>query len=481
LQVFPDSPLPGDPPANQVRIRATVTPAVAFSNGVYFRVFDVDDPYTNAPPIDNEANSADNRGALNQVSGAPFSTDTNGMAEAIFTLSMNPGDNFRAVAVTDPNGFNGLAALQNDGLNARVVTNATGTPVPANHVSPLLTVWRRLHVEIDSMRAVPSGSNLVAGQVTSIMGSSANLATQVNVNVNLAAGDASVNLDSGGNGRFENGGILIGTNSPPALTFGILGNGSTYFRAQTNQSFNIPFTLVNGTNAAVGQVWGMDNTGINTLFSMSTSLTAQAFSGGTMVVAGQAFGVLANSGNTVALSNANATLAFAAVDDDDNSVLPHLPDTSDLGRAFSAAYVSVLINDVGVSSTNLPFVRNLETSAARLNARQWESAALHSADFWVAYVLGVFQHATQTDGDPDTELSPAPFGTTFAVQGGSFVYVQRHYEPGVTNRLAEERDTVNHEVSHLFGSIDGTGEPTDTHGNFSPLTIDFIRRNRPVP
>jgi hypothetical protein len=464
LQVFPDSPLPATPPANQVRIRAIVTPAVAFSNGVYFRVFDVDDPYTNAPPIDNEQTGPDNRGALNQVSGAPFSTDTNGMAEAVFTLSMNPGDNFRVVAVTASGGFNGLAALQNDGLNARVVTNATGTPVPANHVSPLLTVWRRLHVGVDSMGTVPSGSNLVAGQVTSIQGSPGNLATQVNVNVNLAAVDASTNLDSGGNGRFENGDFLIGTNSPPTRTFGILGNGATYFRVRTNQSFNIPFTLSNGTNAASGQVWNMANTGSNTLFGVSTSLAPHAFDGGTIVVAGQAFGVLVNGVNTVALSNANATLAFAAVDDDDIGLLPRGHNLGILSAALADAYVHVLDDgggDLSFNELNRPFLSNVSFLGQNTIETAFNKQASGSDSYWVGYLLISYQGPQDSDHDPNMPGENGTGGVAWSQVSnstdedggnGAQIFIETVRDRLAAGALPGLEDRVSaHELGHQLG------------------------------
>lgn len=61
---------------------------------------------------------------------------------------MQPGDNFRVAATCDP-GL--LATLNNDNVPA----NNQQVPSFNGKITDVLTVWRRLHVEVDSMGAPP--------------------------------------------------------------------------------------------------------------------------------------------------------------------------------------------------------------------------------------------------------------------------------------------------------------------------------------
>ena len=300
------------------------------------------------------------------------------------------------------------------------------------------------------------------------------------MNVNLAAGDASFNLDDGRNGRFEGGHVLINSNTPPADTANILGNGGNYFRTYPGQSFNIPFTLTAGGNTASGQIWQMDNSSPeNTLFGVSASLPPNAFNGGTLAIAGQSFAVLQNSANTVALSSSGAMLSFSAEDDDDNSLLPHQPDTSDVQRAFAQAYVLALIGDLPNPRSFMPFQLNLSSTVGARDSLPWDTEKLNKNSFWVAYVISAFQYSTASDGDPDTELLNEPLallGLTFSANGATVIFLATHAEPQLMLNSSDEQDTVNHELSHLFGTTShATGEPTDGHGTFSPLTLNYIR------
>jgi hypothetical protein len=144
-------------------------------------------------------------------------------------------------------------ALQANDHGAVVFLNST-VEIPSNYQTEMLTVWRRLHVEVDSMSAVIN--NRVTGNVLSIQGNSTG-ATNVVLSVSLNAGDSSVNLSSAtpANGRFENGWIAIGT----SISTNLLGNGNNFVRKPAGETFNIRFTLLdaNGSNAISGQVRDM--------------------------------------------------------------------------------------------------------------------------------------------------------------------------------------------------------------------------------
>ena len=179
-----------------VDFSATLSPAIP-NIKVFFEVIDVDDPSANdvsAPNndpmgiVDNEHNSTDNRGdgaRTGPGSSMYYIVRSNSVGQAIvtnFRVSMQPGDNYRFVASLNPIGSSDYTAIQDDGsaagvLNntlsppARMGVNATGPAV----LSDMLTVWRRLHIEDDTMG--PVAGNTVTGTMTVMAGNPQSLAT----------------------------------------------------------------------------------------------------------------------------------------------------------------------------------------------------------------------------------------------------------------------------------------------------------------
>jgi hypothetical protein len=84
------------------------------------------------------------------------------VATAEFTVTMNPGDNFMVAASKDSSYLNGVVAT-GPGLK-----DAAGNTLPTvkAKATPMLTVWRRLHVEVDSMG--PVVGNKITGSVLQI-------------------------------------------------------------------------------------------------------------------------------------------------------------------------------------------------------------------------------------------------------------------------------------------------------------------------
>jgi len=441
-------------------------------------VYDVDDPSSTNAPLDDETAFTDNKGAHTPPSTTPFSTDTNGIADAMMTLSMQPGDNFRAVAATDANFFNGVAARQNDGLNASV-TNGSGA-IPGNQITTLLTIWRRLHVEVDSMSAVVS--NYVTGNVTAISGSATaatNLVLSVNLRTGLALPDNSLNLSSGTNrGRFENGWIRFGTNMAQSV---VEGNGDDFVRSPAG--FSIPAEIVSGASTInAGQVIGMSGSA----FNITANLGTTSYAGAILRVAGTGFTIAANTPSNITV-NGSAQIPFYLHDDDDDSILPRNPDTSDLARAFQPAYVAVLF-DLPNPTPVAPFVPNFPNDAtATLRAAfQFDNVATEAApSFWTVYVISAYQLETHSDNDPVPSPPPLPsegatFGSVddFNAQGALiFLECLREYPPTPT---VSEAFTVSHEVGHLFDGRHPDGglmaqSSIRTNINFTPVTLNRIR------
>jgi len=163
--------------------------------------YDVDDPSSNTDPVDDEetqwpqTENDDNRSHPNSGiptrgrfvdTGTPNTeadTDNQGKATATFEVTMQPGDNFRVVATGKDNDLAPVAPKPDDrdaqnAPQARVFLRemeggqvvGEGEPVLDDEttlatvkVTPVLTVWRKLHVEVDSMGTV--AGNVIRGEL----------------------------------------------------------------------------------------------------------------------------------------------------------------------------------------------------------------------------------------------------------------------------------------------------------------------------
>ncbi len=191
VKVFPDGRTAAEAPRNLVNLVVTLSVAPVEPLIVYVKSFDVDDPTGNGAGADpnyvmfldpNDALAAnaaggdyagtppgtmtytpheDNRPAndkagvfagqnpVTKIASINFAVGITEMKHQ-FTVSMQPGDNYRAVAFMQSSFLEHLENLdRRDVLD--VVDNTTLTPVAATYVSNLLTVWRFLHVENRSM------------------------------------------------------------------------------------------------------------------------------------------------------------------------------------------------------------------------------------------------------------------------------------------------------------------------------------------
>lgn len=179
LRIFPDKKYPDDTTNHKtVRVKAVIgQPNVT----VYFRNFDVDDP-TDDPDID-ENGSIGNDNREGRVIGQPYPpsaagilatdsllcqptlngvrcpTNANGEAVAYLTVTKQPGDNFVVAASTDDSY---LTEVEINGTSLKDSTNNSLPTMKAKRTE-LLTVWRKVHLEVDSMGQV--GNNLVNGYI----------------------------------------------------------------------------------------------------------------------------------------------------------------------------------------------------------------------------------------------------------------------------------------------------------------------------
>lgn len=228
-RVYPDKNSPTDLlDRSWVRVRATLT--AAFPNILIgFKAFDLDDPFTDAAPVDaNGSSPQDNRGIpLNGVLRPPGggagttgvlvrSSNSSGVAEADFQVTKHPGDNFIVGTAANPNVINGLVPL---GTN---LADGAGNPLPTVRAkaTPMLTVWRRMHIEVDSMGVV-AGNRVLGTIVTAFNDGSTSVVT--------------LNVDGLEPNRFQNGLLSI--------------TGVGAFRVTANSGSRV---TVNGIVAAPG-------------------------------------------------------------------------------------------------------------------------------------------------------------------------------------------------------------------------------------
>ena len=206
-RIFPDKKIPTETvDRRKIRVKAQYFQPVAGIR-VYFRSFDVDDPSADAAPIDTNDTPTvktgdDNNGTVDGTpptkagklivpatgqpnpyncqafsNGVSCETDSSGIAKVDFIVTQQPGDNFSVVAGPNEPYVSSLVPAS-DGVNLKDSNNiqtpvSSGTPNPCASASvqacrtEMLTVWRRLHIELDSMGNVGE-SNLVTGTINTV-------------------------------------------------------------------------------------------------------------------------------------------------------------------------------------------------------------------------------------------------------------------------------------------------------------------------
>jgi len=154
VRYFPGATTPGGIWNDTLTVRVSVGPAEE-GQMVFLRVFDPDNPSTDGDVVDDGPSGRDNkdtlqRGRLVDESGP---TDASGVFETTFKVSHQPGDNYRvAVTLFDATELDKLR----DGTSPNVHACDSQQPMFFGRLSRLLTVWRRLNIEVDSMTAIPS-------------------------------------------------------------------------------------------------------------------------------------------------------------------------------------------------------------------------------------------------------------------------------------------------------------------------------------
>jgi hypothetical protein len=244
LRIYPDKNDPTETTDRSIlRVKATVSPASIPNAKVYFAGFDVDDPSADAAPIDTNdtttgKNGNDNFGSVNNSKSGEFSNPQSGScanavtgttpnyigkiecsvatntASGNFKVTMQPGDNFAIAASLSDIYRDSIKVYSTNGSqlinNANQVLPISGE-ANTNNVqgirTKMLTVWRKWHLEVDSMGTVSGNS------VTGMLSQAISLQPNTNPNVPGISYDivtVNTTLESR---RFNNGRMEIGRDS----------------------------------------------------------------------------------------------------------------------------------------------------------------------------------------------------------------------------------------------------------------------------
>ena len=434
-RIFVGKLTPGDTAAaerRKVRVRAQLSEPIAGVR-VRFRWFDVDDWMTNDPAVDpNGSAGDDNRGSGASLSSTTAVTDEDGKASVVLSVSRQPGDNFRVAASAEApsSGTNSfLGGLTNSGLvlsNGYNLDQDNTSASKAAVGTPLLTVWRRLHIERDTMGMVTG--NYVTGTVTAVEptpfgdGSLLTVSSALLEEARFERGRIELQIPASGLSysydvqyNTEN---KVYTSTPvPSLVTGLR------FKLYDDDDFNQDDTLLDG-----------DEGELLPLPDMS---------------------LLANSDDP-----AKNKLAAAFI-----------RPTYDLAKGFA------------------PFVPNAPSDRCGEATDQSEIYAFNNQgseadpEFWTIYALNAYQDIPTKDADPAVEYLVFGAADDFAGKGFALFHegfaeylrylAQEGLEPPPFPGLA---DVAVHEVGHLFWGDHGDGGIMDKESpEYSAVTLNKIR------
>jgi hypothetical protein len=575
-RIFPDKNTPTDGTDRSIiRVRATVLPSDPSIN-VYFASFDLDDPSANTAPIDpNGFNGNDNNcylvnGTNNCVAvgnsrsgqllnpvggnctGASINSDISKIACAVsgnsatanYKVTMQPGDNF-AIAASLIDAYRTQINIDTS-AGGNLINNASQViPISgaanSNNVqgirTRMLTVWRKLHIEVDSMGQ--ARENYLRGEISG----STTINRGRSKTLNVTANPLEIN-------RFENGRLVLA-----AITnvLDVISNTANTVTIKNSTAGNI--VLANNVNfELLSQIGGRSAVGtipvgqtINPMQTVTLNISGalldvNAFSTGTMSITPilRSLTVTTNTSNSVDVTNNGTTSIviadsthFRLYDDDDmdnedvgnlngdegddvrslnTSDFSFLTDMSDnpATNYFVPAYIRPMYDLTG-SNDNIPFVANVnrfnisDTIASNFNNIGTEART----DFWTIHLITGYQYesgeivngvqTTNFDADPYNLVGSLPESAAYGASDvlnsathtpipggvGSLVFMEmsraNEYPKNYSTRPVSVAYTVVHEVGHLFSCAHGEGglmEPTQTRttGTFSDTSLSWIRK-----
>jgi len=424
LRMFPGKATATDTDKTTVMIKVALSSEFA-GKEVYVKAFDVDDPSTDNTVVDRDGSGGvDNNGttpSINQTTGIGIGTGvtgSDGVARFTFQVSKQPGDNFRIAGACILGDRDGLT------VNGVGVKDGLGQALPTDRakISPILTVWRRVHIEVDSMGAI--SGNEVTGVIK-----------RASKNTSFSFDATNLFIQGGltDGGRFELGSRIVidGVSYPVAE-----GDKKSVTVAGT-----IDPKLVKGKSFVL---YDDDDIGDNNDSMVDGDQGEQ-------------------------------------VPTPDTSMLQDSDDPTK--NIFAAAYVRPIYDLTG-NQNDVPFVANMPDDSSsflpiyRFQAQQPDT----ELSYWTVYLLGAYQPAIAHDNDP---VEDAYLGEVDSIRGvGANVFSELLTDhEGLVTQTSSPAVVAAHEIGHLFGGQHTDGGIMTTGNSdltFSPTTLNAIRMtNRP--
>ena len=477
-RIFPGKISPDDVLATirkKVKLVATVDPPIAGVT-VYFRVWDVDDPFDqlNATMPDVNLIDDDNDGPDNRPTGCEGvwsglnSTDENGQAIKTFTVSMQPGNNYRAAASCLNDALDQVSQADADALSVELDPatqtyigngNFSGYHVPVVW-SKMLTVWRKLHVETDSMVRPAFAENTYTTQWA--YPTQGDTADRVELKVN----DPWFAFDTA-DGQFDEGWIELSGDAGI-----VVGHIFEYNSSAGWDEIIVTITAANGLN---GQ------RGLAGLGGMA---------GGGCVLSDDDLGnEVVFKARTWGCDNGYASVGVLTP-----------PDLEALGLRYGPAYIFPA-HEATVSGTGglTTFLRNIDFGFPNYGKVLWDQAKapgvrdlpIATPEYWTVMVVSAWQAEEGKDGDPNTEtltngINTHDDGETSSDLGASYTGICAIFKALMIGESdIPERYTVAHEIGHTLGcphTSSGLMFPAESVGapaqQSEPFSADSLVRLR---
>ncbi len=466
LRIFPEKMVPAGPVNDTLNVKARISTARAGVR-VYFYSYDLDDPSAAGPPIDVDNIAGQDNRSYAKIGdlcpgfppGCDFDpsaiafwalTDNNGEAVIPFRLTeAHPGDNYAVIATTNPAE---PAQIRVDGTV--LYNNSTGRLLLENvNRTRMLTAWRTLHIERDSM-------GIVEGNLTNI--STLNQHEVGDIKETISTVQQELDFS-----RFQNGRMPVTEND--VLT--ILDNDKNNVSVQKIVPGGPPVTV---NPFFIYPLYDDDD------FNDDTWPNGFDSDNGEDVVAlHDSYNLLQENDDRDCIDGTCNVFATAYI----------VPNFS-WGDQYSTTNVlfKLNINDIAMQvEEQIDLGRNIESG--------------ENDNFWVAYVQIGYQHSTVEDEDPENENST--FGATKGQLStddvtnesgvplgseGSLVYIEVMRD-GHRSANPARIKTIPHEIGHQFGLRGDDRIPNINFGlmgystglNFIDRQINVIRWRRKSP
>ncbi len=403
---------------------------------VYLKKWDVDDPSADGDivdnlPLDDQQQFVANAGPDNRADqpGVVWSTPVvrpDGRFSTWMYVSPQPGNNYSVTATTTPDAHENY--LKQEWVDQAVREHRGCIPSDSDCyaiATDMLTVWRRLHVELDSMAAV-----------------SANTVTGVVASASAVSGSTSPNFQ----------------------------------RAKVEFTYKVPIDF-RETNHFTDAGCAIDISGVGVF-------DTKAESGSNYVIISVPIAqapalIAAMPGKAFVLWDDDYTYTNPPLVLTPRVSMPRLADTSLLGSVFHRCYIEPVLHGEGSpeSQTNSPFQVNID-SAEYTDYVDVNKNLTSSGPFWAVHVTSAYQGYPNKDLDEGGEAGTigGQYGITCTngdypggVAHGSLVYLES-IRDSIFASSGLEPYTVAHEIGHQFWLDDATDDYLMSNGTPSNPT-----------